>query len=203
MKKVLSVLTLSLLFLNLFSQEFLPKIKGQRLDYSYHIVDWDSIGKIPRFVYYKIYKDSLKTLPRDIFREDKSILTSSKPSDYFGSGFDRGHMLPHASAWNEKMRTESFYMTNIAPQLPKTNRGAWRKIEETERELSDPYCIVISGTDGKIAKMGGKIRIPEGFWKVIYNPEKKIKKAFYIDWRGQGGEIDIEKLEKLVWIRFK
>lgn len=102
-----------------------------------------------------------------------------KPSDYTGSGFDRGHMA------NSEDRSRSaedniatFLMTNIIPQAPDNNRGVWVQLENYNRQLvrSGKELFIISGGHGQggIGEKGlkatvgrGKVVIPAVTWKVI------------------------------------
>ena len=102
-----------------------------------------------------------------------------KPSDYTGSGFDRGHMT------NSEDRSRSpedniptFLMTNIIPQSPDNNRGVWVKLENYSRQLakSGKELFIISGGHGQggIGSKGpkatvgrGKVLVPAVTWKVI------------------------------------
>ena len=102
-----------------------------------------------------------------------------KTSDYTGSGFDRGHMA------NSEDRSRSpedniptFLMTNILPQSPDNNQGAWVQLENYSRQLvrSGKELFIISGGHGQggIGKNGlkatvgqGKIVVPAVTWKVI------------------------------------
>jgi endonuclease G, mitochondrial len=102
-----------------------------------------------------------------------------KPSDYTGSGFDRGHMT------NSEDRSRSpedniptFLMTNILPQSPDNNQGPWVELEKYCRQLarSGKELFIVSGGHGQggIGKNGlkatvgqGKVLVPAVTWKVI------------------------------------
>lgn len=102
-----------------------------------------------------------------------------KPSDYTGSGFDRGHMT------NSEDRSRSpedniptFLMTNILPQSPDNNQGPWEQLESYSRQLarSGKQLFIISGGHGQggIGRNGlkatvgrGKVLVPAVTWKVI------------------------------------
>jgi endonuclease G, mitochondrial len=102
-----------------------------------------------------------------------------KPSDYTGSGFDRGHMT------NSEDRSRSpedniatFVMTNIIPQAPDNNQGVWVQLENYCRQLvkSGKQLFIVSGGHGQggIGKNGlratvghGKVLVPAVTWKVI------------------------------------
>jgi endonuclease G len=102
-----------------------------------------------------------------------------KPSDYRGSGFDRGHLT------NSKDRSRSpednlatFLMTNIIPQSPDNNRGVWEQLESYCRQLanSGKELFIVAGSSGQggIGEKGlrstignGKVVVPAVTWKVI------------------------------------
>jgi endonuclease G len=59
-----------------------------------------------------------------------------RPTDYTGSGYDRGHIAPSADRTrNETDNSSTFEMTNMMPQVPELNRGVWGDLEEYCREL--------------------------------------------------------------------
>lgn len=78
---------------------------------------------------------------KNLFRFDPSVSTgSATPNDYKKSGYDRGHLAPAADMkGNEIMLAQSFYMSNISPQLPQFNRGIWKRLEEWVRSQAQHY----------------------------------------------------------------
>lgn len=101
-------------------------------------------------------------------------------ADYTKSGYDRGHMCPAAdNAWSATAMTESFFTTNICPQLPRLNRGTWKTLEEEMRRktLDGDTLFIVCGpifnpkvTHAKIGKNG--VSVPESFYKVVYYRHK-------------------------------
>ncbi|KKK57707.1 hypothetical protein LCGC14_3051760 [marine sediment metagenome] len=71
----------------------------------------------------------------DNFRKDPHVSTGSAAlSDYKGSGYDRGHLIPASDMkWSPDAMSSSFYMSNMSPQDPSFNRGIWKKLEEQIR----------------------------------------------------------------------
>jgi endonuclease G len=54
--------------------------------------------------------------------------------DYEKSGYDRGHLAPAADMGFSKITmAESFYYSNMSPQVPGFNRGIWKQLEEQTR----------------------------------------------------------------------
>jgi len=110
----------------------------------------------------------------DNFRIDPSVSTgSSAPSDYSHSGFDRGHLAPAADMKLLKdYMDESFYMSNISPQVPSFNRGVWKRLENYVRAVAIRYqsVNVVTGpiflpSDSTIGLNG--VTVPSYFYKVL------------------------------------
>jgi endonuclease G, mitochondrial len=129
----------------------------------------------PNWVSWRISKGELGDLPRpqpDPFRPDPRLPKDWKPvtpSDYTGSGFDRGHMCPSAdrSGSVEGMR-ETFLMTNMVPQTGDLNQDVWARLEAYLRTLvtrgSDVY--IIAGPYGDKGKLKNKVTVPTNTWKI-------------------------------------
>lgn len=107
-------------------------------------------------------------------------------SDYRGSGYDRGHMAPAADMkWDQEAMDESFYLSNMAPQVGKGfNQGIWRQLEKYVRGLVNGRepIVVITGPIyvGRVRKSqkGSNVDVPSHFYKIIYNPKNKRAIAF-------------------------
>ena len=64
--------------------------------------------------------------------------------DYKKSGYDRGHQMnAYDCACDSIAMEESFYYSNVAPQLPSLNRGIWKKLEEYNRKLAKEYDSIL------------------------------------------------------------
>ncbi|SMN22247.1 similar to Saccharomyces cerevisiae YJL208C NUC1 Major mitochondrial nuclease, has RNAse and DNA endo-and exonucleolytic activities [Maudiozyma saulgeensis] len=78
-----------------------------------------------------------------IFKEDEQIpeLFRAKLSDYFRSGYDRGHQAPAAdSKFSQKAMDDTFYLTNMCPQVGQGfNRDYWAHFEFFCRDLTKQY----------------------------------------------------------------
>lgn len=117
------------------------------------------------------------------FRSDPSLSPNwymVTPSDYTGSGFDRGHLCPSADrALTPGDNSATFLMTNIIPQAPDVNRGAWADLEIYCRKLvglgNELYIIAGQYGEGGVGDNNArtvyladkKLIIPANVWKVI------------------------------------
>jgi len=98
---------------------------------------------------------------------------SSTGADYARSGYDRGHLAPAGDmAWSATAMAESFYFSNISPQLPGFNRGIWKRLEEQVRTWAVEYQSVYIVT-GPVLNPGlpaigpNRVSVPSHFYKVI------------------------------------
>ena len=110
-------------------------------------------------------------LPSNFFRPTTS--------NYTNSGFDRGHLCPSADrTYSSTANSNTFYMTNIAPQAPDNNQRGWKNLEDYCRDLVDAgnelHIIAGIAGNGGTGRNGfrstinnGNIDVPDEFWKVI------------------------------------
>ena len=108
------------------------------------------------------------------FLPDPLVVTGSATNaDYLKSGFDRGHLAPAADMqWSQDAMAESFFYSNICPQIPNFNRGAWKQLEEITRRwaLENESIYVVTGpvlTDSLRKINNSRVSIPNQFFKVI------------------------------------
>ncbi|MFM7054089.1 MAG: DNA/RNA non-specific endonuclease [Bacteroidota bacterium] len=110
----------------------------------------------------------------DRFMSDPEIKTgSAKPTDYKGTGLDRGHLAPAGDmGWSSLSMAESFYMSNMSPQAQGFNRGIWKKLEELVRTWAVEYgsvCVVTAGIlTNDLPTIGSTgVSVPAYYYKVV------------------------------------
>lgn len=112
---------------------------------------------------------------RDNFRSDPNVLTgSAELSDYKGSGYDRGHMVPAGDMVLTKQRMdESFFLSNMSPQVAGLNRGLWKDLESQVRNWAKEYerVYIITGPilEKAVYPTIGKnqVAVPEFYYKAL------------------------------------
>ena len=110
------------------------------------------------------------------FMPDPSVKGCPQPSDYVGSGMDRGHLVPAADLkWNPNAMQQSFLLTNICPMHKALNEGGWAKLEEKVREWTarDSALLVFTGPvvgDSDTTLASGHVTVPSAYYKVILAP---------------------------------
>jgi endonuclease G len=96
----------------------------------------------------------------------------------FNGNYDRGHQIPSGDrTGSNEMNAQTFYSSNMTPQLSRLNQDMWAKLEDKVRSnrCSDTLYVVTGayyGADGKgigstTDKMGQACPLPEHYFKVL------------------------------------
>ena len=154
-----------------------------------YIICFDEDLKFTRWASY-ILTDSMLRFPvckrTDDFRPDDQVNNSPQLIDYTNSGYDRGHLVnAQDMKFDSISESESFYLTNMAPQIPSFNRGIWLQLESKTREWTmvckELYVITGGILSDSIKYIGDSIPVPSCFYKIIYDRNKKRTIAFIIN----------------------
>ena len=122
---------------------------------------------------------------KDKFISDPLVKTgSSEPADYKNSGYDRGHLCPAGDMnWSQESMEESFYMSNMSPQVHEFNAGIWERLEKKVRTWAEQkgsvYVIAGGVLNDKLLRIGAKnkVSVPEYFYKIVYSLNDKDTSA--------------------------
>lgn len=132
------------------------------------------------------------------FKEDPDLKKaqpglSSVDSDYKGQKtYQRGHQAPNADfAYSQAATNESFYFTNMSPQLGSLNGGVWGQLEKKVRQwiqCGRPELYVITGPvygdatlrlpkpaqndQVKKAADAHRVLVPKKYFKIVYDPDE-------------------------------
>ncbi len=162
-------------------------------------------------------KEALGTLERsDNFEEDQ-LVTSGTASDrdYAKSGYDRGHLAPAADMrWSATSMDESFYYSNMSPQIPAFNRGIWKKLEGKVRswavELDSILIVTGPILTPNLPHIGSnQVSVPRYYYKALVDFKGSHSKAIAFVLPNSGSKrplmefaLSINELEKLTKIDF-
>lgn len=152
----------------------------------------------------------------DNFMVDPMVKTGSATAlDYQGSGYDRGHLAPAGDmGWSAASMAESFYYSNMSPQVPAFNRGIWKRLEEQVRDWAVQYDTLYVATgpvlQTSLPTIGpNAVSIPRWYYKVILDySEPGIKGiAFVMPNLGsklklQEYAVSIDSVERLTGLDF-
>ena len=157
----------------------------QYLVKKYYAIHYRYDTKTAEYVVEHVTKEAITGTAKrkDDFRPDPEVPVKhqSQLDDYAGNPYDRGHLVPGANnTLNEEAMSESFFLSNMVPQVPNHNRGIWKQLETLVRNwvLEGKDIYVISGTIyGKDSKTIGanKVGVPDYLWKIAI--DKKSNKA--------------------------
>lgn len=129
-----------------------------------------------KWIAYELTKAETNSLfeRTDKFLVDPFVTTgTAENSDYLNSGYDKGHLAPAADmGWSAITMKESFYLSNMSPQLPGFNRGVWKHLEEMMRSwaIDNSAIYIVTGpvlTSGLPTIGGNHVSIPNYYYKVI------------------------------------
>lgn len=168
--------------------DYLPEKIGEIVYHQFFTLSYNAAHKQANWVYYSpcIGKEGDEIRRTNDFREDRMVVSgSAKPSDYAKSGYDRGHLCPAGDMTQSvEAMSETFYMSNMSPQVPGFNRGIWKSLEEQVREWGrEGQIYVVTGPvfkdeKGKIGE--SQVTVPGYYYKVIYSPVKGQMIAFVL-----------------------
>ena len=169
------------------SNQFFPG--GKLRNYS---VCYDVDRHISHWVAYPIFKKVYETpvlsrvndfnydpndqLPVIPTRDQQYIGTGGNGRGYGAWGYDRGHMLPQASRYNNyEPNRMTYYGTNMMPQNSTLNQNIWASLEGKVRgwgglQTSDTLYVVTGAafkSTKTIDNANGPIAVPSHCWKVL------------------------------------
>lgn len=117
----------------------LPSVNGELVHHKYYSLSYLEKYEQAEWVAYRMTEDVMNgpyVKRQDDFRPDPKVSTASADlPDYKRSGYDRGHMVPAGDMnFDELAMSETFFMSNMSPQVHSFNGGLWRELEEQTRD---------------------------------------------------------------------
>lgn len=155
------------------------------------------------------------------FREDSLVTTGTAvKDDYWYSGYDRGHLAPSADfRWSQTALSESYFYSNMSPQLPELNREKWAELENAIRDYvieyqNEVYVVtgpILNDSLPKMKNEGRKneVTIPSMFYKIVLDVsgDTTLGIAFvmpngYCAYPALSYATSIDKVEELTGLNF-
>lgn len=159
------------------------------------------------------------------FRQDPQVKTSTaEEKDYFlkykqedgsyeydGFGYDRGHLAPSADfRWSMTALSESYFYSNMSPQVADFNRGKWAELEGLVRGYMynnpETQLYVVTGPILKkdlpiIERSVNRVSIPKLYFKAILDLKNKRSIGFImpnqlITYPIESFAVSIDKIEE-------
>lgn len=95
----------------------------------------------------------------------------------FGSGYDRGHQIPSSDRYSGDSNVQTFFVTNVTPQLSTFNQGIWLdlegKVQNWAKSSSVDTLYVVTGctinnsSTSVLDGSGHQITVPTAYWKAL------------------------------------
>ena len=171
------------------TDNFLPTSStGEIIERLNYTLSYSEVHEQAEWVAYKLTKKAIQApnvKRTGDFRPDPKVRKgSASPRDYYGTGYDRGHLAPAGDMnFNKKAMSETFYMSNMSPQIRNFNGGIWRELEESTRDWAydNKELFIVTGpvlTQGIRERIGENgVSVPDLFYKVILDVTEPGKKA--------------------------
>jgi endonuclease G len=152
----------------------------------------------------------------DHFMVDPKVETgTAEDLDYNNSGYDRGHLAPASDmGWSSTTMAESFFYSNMSPQVPAFNRGIWKKGEDLVRTwaIENEALYVVTGpvlSNGLETIGPNKVSVPKLYYKVILDYREPERKGIAFLMPNEGSNealssfaVSIDSIQKVTGINF-
>jgi endonuclease G len=125
-------------------------------------------------------------------------------------------MAPNADlSWDPQVQRESFYLSNITPQLPGLNRGLWRELEAIvrawayERGLLTIYVGPIYNRQTSLTIGVNRVVVPDAFFKIVVDNRTGEHMTFLFPHTDQlpsqihHMQVPLHRVQQLTGIKFK
>ncbi|MCG2609963.1 DNA/RNA non-specific endonuclease [Flavobacterium sp. SM15] len=157
---------------------------------------------------------SNRDFQRPFFIEDPKVKTHSADwRNYKNSGYDKGHLCPAGDRKKSyQYYQETFFTSNISPQLHEFNDGVWNRLEQKVRYWSKKYdglYVVTGGVLSENLKTIGKehVAVPNYFYKVLMTQDGKRMIGFLVPHEASEKPlydfvVDVDTIEKMTGIDF-
>lgn len=193
-----------------------PISAGEIVKHTYYTLAYSEENEQASWVYYELTPELINgTQSRtDDFRADPAVTTGSAAlGDYKGSGYDRGHLCPAADmALNHTSMSESFYLSNMSPQVAGFNRGIWSTMEDQVRK----WALEFDGLDvatgpifkDNVGEIGSnQVTVPGYYYKVLYSEKSQIMIGLVLKNEASSKNLEqfvvvVDSIEKLTGIDF-
>lgn len=141
---------------------------------------------------------------------------SSAPFGGYGGSYARGHQLPSADRLCcKEANQQTFYGTNLSPQLDEHNEGIWQALEDRVRTIANNSdttyvvtgCLVKEPIGTTNDSDGKKMSVPSHYFKALLRYSKASTlgqwsaAAFYLEhkeYARQGGGYDLKAVSMSV-----
>lgn len=187
-----------------------------------YTLGYSNVHKTSLWVCEEITKEELagNAKRKNRFSPDPTIpsINRAELADYRNSGYDRGHLAAADNYKNDQgLNDETFFLSNISPQIHSFNAGIWKKLEQQIRDwvklhgkiyvVTGPLYLENSQEAFRSiswSKFIGKnnVGVPSHFYKILVRGEKDLSVlAFVIRHEAFSSKVELNTfLTSIDWI---
>ncbi len=211
------------MYLNQTIHRYLPEGNPtQVFAHQYFSFSYDAAHRQSEWVAYELTPERLKAKPfkkRSKYNDDGAIFRNPSTSDdYKKSGYDRGQLVPYEDmAFSNNAVEDAYLMSNVSPQDPGFNRGAWMRLERQVRSwtLEAKELLVVAGpilkpeAGNKFNKIGNDVSVPHDYYKIVVDIQADVPRAIGFIFKNESTSLDlthfvvtIDEIERRTGINF-
>lgn len=199
--------------------DFLPSSSTKQIvKHQYYTLSYNEAHEQAEWVAYELKKDYIKNnnFKRPFFIEDDKVKTGSADwRNYKNSNYDKGHLCPAGDmefaldAYNE-----TFFTSNISPQVRNFNNGVWNRLEQKVRYWAvkhDGIYVITGGVlESSLSKIGKEnVSVPKFFYKILLdNSGENLKMIGFLIPNSESDKplytfvVSVDYIEKVTGINF-
>lgn len=197
--------------------DFIPSsTTGAVIKRDSYVFSYNEDHEQSEWVAYVLTKDDVKyrKYERPFFVQDPMVTTGSADwKNYKNVVYNKGHLLPAADRRkNYKEYKETFFTSNISPQLPEFNAGVWNRLEEKVRYWATKYdsLYVVTGgvLENDLPTIGYEnVSVPKYFYKVLMTKDASKMIGFLVPHKESDLPLyefvtSVDSIEKMTGIDF-
>ena len=199
--------------------DYLPtSTTNQIVKHDYYTLSYNEKYEQAEWVAYELKKSYVRSsnFDRPYFIEDSKVKTGSADwRNYKKSGYDKGHLCPAGdmefaiNAYND-----TFFTSNISPQLHDFNGGVWNRLEQKVRYWATKYdgvYVITAGVLQPNLKTIGQeqVLVPNYFYKILLdNSNGQYKMIAFLVPNAKSNKplyefvVSVDSIEKMTGIDF-
>jgi endonuclease G len=170
---------------HLFFTHYFTHKSSKTRNYSYY---WDVENLVAHWVAYPLNDGLAGSGSRtDDWGLDPKLPRNMQPVLFrgFRGGYDRGHQLPSADRLTREANVQTFYGTNMTPQLGSLNQQGWASFEGDVRDWSRQFdtlyvvtgCMVEGSTKVAYDNDNKAVAVPTAYFKALLGYKKDLSIA--------------------------
>lgn len=199
--------------------DFLPtSTTNQIVKHQYYTLSYNEVHEQAEWVAYELKKNYIKNnnFKRPFFIEDAKVKTGSADwRNYKKTRYDKGHLCPAGDMeFDLDAYNETFFTSNISPQVRNFNNGVWNRLEQKVRYWAVKYDGIYVITGGvlkpSLVTIGKeKVSVPEFFYKILLDDSgENLKMIGFLIPNSESKEplysfvVSVDYIEKMTGINF-